>query len=104
MRWANRDGVEHEFALDWDVAVQMDTEGDSIMKLVDMMAEMKTPLYAIDRLSKLIGYRYPDLAKMGYVAEDLSNILMGCLEELGFSSAGPAQPTLTSTPQDGQGD
>ena len=82
----------HEFQLNLDKIIEMENEDPefTLMKLIDSL-DGNIRFSTIEKLCSLLGWTYRDLLAEGYTYVDLANILVGCVEELGFTSEPPEQ-------------
>ena len=93
MKFANKDGVEHDFELDLKALLEMEQDPDfSLMDLTDRM-DKKFRFTDLVLLASAIGWDLQEFRKAGYTAPQLVDIFVGCLAEWGFTSEQDAPST-----------
>ncbi len=102
-----RNGVEHEFTLDFDELLQLEAEDPefSVVSLMQSLGE-RFRLTTADRITRLFGMSYRDFIEAGFTVDDLVKIYEAVLSDLGFRSAKKSDvPSLaTSSPDSAVGE
>ncbi len=88
MKAISSKGVENDFHIDLDEVLKMEAE-DPKFSVIDLVSNISDSVRLTDiiRVARIIGWDYAEFVQAGYNLKDLMEILMGCFEELGFTSA-----------------
>ena len=88
MKAVSSKGVVNEFHIDLDKILEMEAEEPKFY-IIDLASNLSETVRMTDiiRIAKVVGWDYVEFVQAGYTLKDLMEILTGCFEELGFTSA-----------------
>ena len=94
MKIVSSKGEVNEFHIDLQAVLDMEAQDPnfSVVNLADRLSE-NVRMTDLVTIAKVVGWDYLDFIGAGYTVQDLMEVLTGCFEELGFTSAQEETPT-----------
>ncbi len=87
--YATEAGVPYDFGLDLAAIIEREEADPGYSFLADVQALATEPrISALDRICGFVGSSLAEMAERGYVTEDITAILDGCLKAAGFRPRG----------------
>lgn len=88
MKAIDNKGIEHDFVLDIDAVIQMESE-DEDFSFIDCLSSFnkKVKLSNLDKICKAIGTDLKSMLAMGFTIDKIMDITKQCIEDAGFFSA-----------------